>query len=111
MIGGPDKKIKVKPYKEDDEERKENGHKEVYINYSDSISDVKAKVQDITGIPYYQQILSYKDQKVDDKKTLSEYNIKVDSDPVLCLKTKLLVSVKESTGKIWCFPLEKIAKS
>ena len=45
------------------------------VEQSDTIGDVKAKVQEKEGIPREQQMLIYNKQKLEDDRTLSHYDI------------------------------------
>jgi len=49
------------------------------VKPSDSIEHVKAKIQNKGGIPQYQQSLIFGDKQLEDRRTLSDYNITKDS--------------------------------
>ena len=67
------------------------------VEESDTLGDVKIKIQAITGIPADQQSLSYNLdpwRKMEDSHTLSDYNIKNESIIYLRLKITLLVETQ-----------------
>jgi len=57
------------------------------VESSDRIGDIKLKIQNQQGIPTWQQILMFEEEKLIDDRTIYHYNILDQS--VLCLVLKL----------------------